>query len=441
MFCLSIIEYLICVLINNIGFNWDPLITFGIIFTVVQIFLTFENLTNYINEPICNLNRRLDHLNKEFEQQRNKLLHENELKTIELDRKLYLLQKEFEQEKKKLLRESELTINNLYRKVSLLNTVLDTKQPFKVVAKMVTDYKMVVFDKSVKYLEYKRNPAPKAADEVKALKKISDKILREAKEIEYKYDYILQAFPAIEEFVQNDEDLISVAEHLSLSELDELRDKRRDYLSDEEYRNLSEDERSQLALDRYIRNTKKDKWAIGRDYEMSCAFQLKQQGFKVELNGIKYKYADLGRDLIAVKMDVTQRQKFYIIQCKNWSKERTIHENVIMQLYGTTVEYQLSYNITDNNDIIPMLVIPPYSKLSDVAVKCAERLNVRILRLPNIEFPRIKCNINNGNKIYHLPFDQQYDRTEISLPGEFYAYTVADATSKGFRRAMRHIFS
>ena len=56
-------------------------------------------------------------------------------------------------------------------------------------------------------------------------------------------------------------------------------------------------------------------------------------------------------------------------------------------------------------------------------------------------YPMIKCNINQATKekIYHLPFDQQYDRTKI-VPtlGEFYAQSVAEAESKGFRRAWRH---
>jgi hypothetical protein len=50
----------------------------------------------------------------------------------------------------------------------------------------------------------------------------------------------------------------------------------------------------------------------------------------------------------------------------------------------------------------------------------------------------VKCNIahNTEEKIYHLPFDQQYDRVKISLPGEF-SKTVAEAESRGFRRAWR----
>jgi hypothetical protein len=39
---------------------------------------------------------------------------------------------------------------------------------------------------------------------------------------------------------------------------------------------------------------------------------------------------------------------------------------------------------------------------------------------------------------YHLPFDQQYDRTIVHADrGEFYAQTIAEAEKKGFRRAWR----
>jgi len=59
------------------------------------------------------------------------------------------------------------------------------------------------------------------------------------------------------------------------------------------------------------------------------------------------------------------------------------------------------------------------------------------------EFPRIKCNINRDvdgiiSHIYHLPFDQQYDRTKINKKGEFYAYTVEEAVNHGFRRAFKY---
>ena len=57
------------------------------------------------------------------------------------------------------------------------------------------------------------------------------------------------------------------------------------------------------------------------------------------------------------------------------------------------------------------------------------------------EFPRIKCNINNKEKIYHLPFDQQYDRTIIGdQKGEFFAWTIQEAVDKGFRRAKKYFY-
>lgn len=57
-------------------------------------------------------------------------------------------------------------------------------------------------------------------------------------------------------------------------------------------------------------------------------------------------------------------------------------------------------------------------------------------------YPCIKCNINRDEfgfetKIYHLPFDQQYDATKIDRKGELMATTVAEAEVAGFRRAYK----
>jgi hypothetical protein len=56
------------------------------------------------------------------------------------------------------------------------------------------------------------------------------------------------------------------------------------------------------------------------------------------------------------------------------------------------------------------------------------------------EYPQIKCNISStGEKIYHLPFDQQYYNTIIDKEGEFYAWNVGEAERAGFRRARKYI--
>lgn len=68
-------------------------------------------------------------------------------------------------------------------------------------------------------------------------------------------------------------------------------------------------------------------------------------------------------------------------------------------------------------------------------VKCQEGKKIDWKR------PLVKCNISKSdNKIYHLPFDQQYDRIKINISkGEMFAYTIDEAVSKGFRRAKKWV--
>jgi hypothetical protein len=81
------------------------------------------------------------------------------------------------------------------------------------------------------------------------------------------------------------------------------------------------------------------------------------------------------------------------------------------------------------------------TKLSDRAKQFANELQIKIVEdLPLEHYPCIKCNVSriNGTKIYHLPFDQQYDRTIIEEErNEYYVETVKEAESLGFRRAFR----
>ena len=81
------------------------------------------------------------------------------------------------------------------------------------------------------------------------------------------------------------------------------------------------------------------------------------------------------------------------------------------------------------------------TQLSDNAKRFANFLNVGYRELkPLQQYPCIKCNISrkDGLKIYHLPFDQQYDTTVIeSDRGELFVSTVQEAERLGFRRAFR----
>lgn len=358
-----------------------------------------------------------------------------EAKRTELEKKM----KSFETEKRMF--EDYVAKTNSYldsKRTSILD-LLKSKTPFSNTASMAADVEMAVFKDSEKYLRNKRRPAPVAADEVRSMRLRLNSVLSKSNEIKYKYEFILNSFPEIQHYVDDDQDLMAAASN-SYKDLEENRDRRRDYLSKEEYARLSESERSQLALDRYL-NGKKTAWQIGRDYEMGCAFQLKSQGYHVEMHGIKYGVEDLGRDLIAhMGYGGLFGKEILVIQCKNWNKDRTIRENVIMQLYGSATAYAIEYKRELNIDIRPVLMIPSYTQLSDTAICFAKKLKIEIMRYDNIDYPRIKCNVNHGEKIYHLPFDQLYDRTEIKNPGERYAYTVKEAESHGFRRAQRHNF-
>lgn len=81
------------------------------------------------------------------------------------------------------------------------------------------------------------------------------------------------------------------------------------------------------------------------------------------------------------------------------------------------------------------------TKLSDQAKKFANELRIKIVEdFPLDHYPSVKCNVSrkDGAKIYHLPFDQQYDRTIIDEErNERYVETVREAEELGFRRAFR----
>ena len=172
-------------------------------------------------------------------------------------------------------------------------------------------------------------------------------------------------------------------------------------------------------------------------------------GFKVEYHGIERVKEDMGRDLICIK-----GSQIEIIQCKYWStiKGIPIRENHITQLYGTTIKYFLDHVKTNkkiqldlfpglmkSSNIIPVLVTT--ADLSKTAEEFARVLGIRVDKISMTNsYPCIKCNVNfqSGEKIYHLPFDQQYDKVMIDISkGERWVKSIKEAEDFGFRRAWR----
>ena len=316
-------------------------------------------------------------------------------------------------------------------KVSEENSNLrkDFKKSFKNMGEFISDIKLYVYDIASKYFDTKSHPAHKKAQDIRELKQKTKEYIKEDKLMRYEYDMLFSLFPELENYLE----YYSAKKAETIEEVKENYDYVQSWISKNEYSSLDENTRNQLALDRYIESRKKSKWAIGRDYEMFIGHEYEQKGYKVTYTGITDRLEDKGRDLIAQKDN-----EILIIQCKNWSKYKEIHENHICQLFGTTVQYNIENNLLFK--ATPVFITS--ATLSVTALKFAEYLGVQIIQNKKLEeFPRIKCNINNKEKIYHLPFDQQYDRTIIGdQKGEFFAWTVQEAVNKGFRRAKKYFY-
>jgi Restriction endonuclease len=285
-------------------------------------------------------------------------------------------------------------------------------------------------------LSSKKPPAFVAAEEVKKAKQEKRLWKEKAKTYEYQLLTLREYFPFIADYedaiYDENFDLKNETSDEALANSDQVLR----FLSKDEYTKLPASERNQLALTRYL-NGKLSPQAIGRLYERYVGYRYEVKGWTVEYHGIEKGLEDLGMDLIC-----TSGNQILIIQAKCWAEHKPIRERHVFQLYGTTqlLKLQKKFATIPNAQFKMQLVTS--SKLSDVAQNAAENLGILIwsgLKLDK-NFPLIKCNINSKTKekIYHLPFDQQYENTKISkVQGEFFALTCADAEKAGFRRAFR----
>jgi hypothetical protein len=322
----------------------------------------------------------------------------------------------------------------IQRKTEEVSAILDeTSQGFPWLSRAIANYEVLQDYQRAEYLEAKKHPALKAAEHIREVAARSREFRSEYHIARSRLDYFETLFPWLEEYV--DIDLDTLLEIVKAPGSDEEHpDPVRRYLAPGEYEQLSPSERNQRALDRYL-TKQKSPWEIGRDYERFIGYRYEQDGFDVDYFGISEGLSDLGRDLIVKKDGRTQ-----IVQCKYWAKHKTIHEKHIAQLFGTTVKYRIE-NTGSNSSITGVFVTS--TSLSEMARAFANALRVVVREhVPLEPYPMIKCNVGRDEygcetNIYHLPMDQQYDRTKIVKRGECYVSTVAEAERLGFRRAWR----
>lgn len=331
---------------------------------------------------------------------------------------------------KKKLNEMDEERNLAKKEASIWKASLKEKSKgYPTLISAIQEYESLVDQGLASYFLTKPHPAVRAAETIKEQSRLRREAERENKVTQSIINYYEDIAPFLVDLkddVYEDDKTRFLEDYTE----EEKQDPVIKFLTKEEYRSLSTAERNQMALDRYWERPK-SKRHVGRIYERYVGYLFERDGFDVDYQGIFKGFEDLGRDLICAK-----ENRVVIVQCKYWSQFKTIYEKHIFQFFGTVFQYK------DQNPSRSVKgCFYTTTEVSALARRFASELGI-VLRekLPfDQTYPCIKCNINASTKerIYHLPFDQQYDRTKISNTGEKYVSTVAEAEASGFRRAFR----
>ena len=318
----------------------------------------------------------------------------------------------------------------------------ERKLQFPWLASAIADFHALEAKRDANMLATKKHPAAKAAAEVREHGKRRREAEFQFRRSRYKLEYYEKLFPWIVEYIGDD----VPDEAVDQSKSEPSDDPVKRWLTNAEYQKLSSTKKNQLALDRW-RTSRKSLWEIGRDYERFIGYNYESLGYDVEFTGAIHGFEDMGRDLIA-----RRGTELRVIQCKYWSQGKTIHEKHIFQLFGSALEYAFRLGKFDDLRQLSLFggpikttgataVLYTSTKISKVAKDAATKLHVECNENIGIsDYPLVKCNISmrDSERIYHLPFDQQYDRTKIKPEkGEKYVYTIAEAEKAGFRRAWK----
>lgn len=326
----------------------------------------------------------------------------------------------FEQKTRNSLRQAQSDFEQL------LN---DTMQSSPWLSAQIADYQHLQDMKTANHLKNKKHPAISAAQKVSDIAKEKRELIKNAKMLEYQLHFLEGIFPWLVDYEE-----LSPKEAIRYAlETGEEYDETRKWLSPDEYAQLTPAEKNQLVLDRWRRRKNKSAWEVGIDYERYIGYIYESSGFSVDYEGALKGVEDRGVDIIA-----RQNDEVLAIQCKRYSavKNKYVHENTVAQIYGVAKVINM-----ENPEAKVTPAIYTSSTLADEAKKFAKYLGILVFEnvpLPP-DYPIIKCNTGkNGEKIYHMPFDQQYDRVRIAgKAGAQYVSTVEEAEALGYRRAYR----
>lgn len=376
---------------------------------------TLKNLLKLIEDEKIKFKEYVNVKNKELQEEKNKLKEHIGEKNKELQKK-----------------EHELDFLNKW----LIQMFIERQRWFPRLANAYADLLKIHDNVLELTLINKKNSAVKASDVLKEQNKLKRKIIKENKQLEYILSYYESIAPFLIELKEEilDDNVNDDYIDFSWYTEEELQDEITNYLTIDEYRKLSSIEKNKLAFERYKKRPK-SKVIIWKIYEQYVWQIYESLWYDVEYVWIFKWLEDLWRDLICKKWN-----EIIVIQCKNWSKFKTIYEKHVFQFFWTVFQYREENKTRNVKSIF-------YSStwLSELALKFANELWIEIKEnfKFNIDYPCIKCNISNvtKEKIYHLPFDQQYDKIKINIKDwDSYCTTIEEAESKWFRRAYRYNF-
>ncbi len=162
------------------------------------------------------------------------------------------------------------------------------------------------------YLEVKRHPARKAAEKVREISSHKRVIEKKLHLLEGELLYLSNIFPPIfeawEYYLTDDEFLNRV------SDTDDI-DPITRYLDPDEYKGLSDWQKSDLALRRYL-DRSHSQLEIGRMHERYLGYLYEKEGWEVQYRGLIDGYEDMGRDLICRRDNMRRNRSSKVLECK-----------------------------------------------------------------------------------------------------------------------------
>ena len=186
-----------------------------------------------------------------------------------------------------------------------------------------------------------------------------------------------------------------------------------------------------------IKTGKLDQQERGALYEQYIGSMYEQSGWEVTYYGIEYGNQDLGRDLICKK-----EGKTVIIQCKYLSKNSHISPQIIYQLVGTSIEYEIEECENGDFETNVREVLYTSTSLFERAKKSVERLDIEVHSCEDMYHndrpPKLIKSITSpsGERIFYLPFDEEYFKIRTNIKaGDMYCQTVAEAEAAGYKYA------